>query len=289
MPSKTMALARLIAARGLASRRKAESLIFDRLVTVDGVVAEHPAMQVDPAEQVIIVDGRELPEAPPPLYYIFYKPRGCITTRSDPEGRKSIFDVLPEMPHRVEAVGRLDFDTEGALLLTNDGQLAHSLLHPRTEIPKRYAVKVWKAPSERSLESIRKGRVQLEDGKVPPSKVRIMDNTDTGNTWVEITVTEGRNRLIRRLFAQMGHPVSKLRRETFATISIRGMERGQVRALTGEEIRRLQDLADGKKPTQAGKKNYKAAWAKPKPRKTRPNQRRSKKRAPAKSNRRASK
>lgn len=277
MSKPTVALARLLAARGLASRRKAERLIFDGLVKVDGRVAEHPAMQVDPETQTIEIDGEGLPEAPPATYYIFFKPRGCITTRSDPDGRRSIFDVLPELPHRVEAVGRLDFDTEGALLLTNDGTLANKLLHPSTEIPKRYAVKVWKTPSERNLENIRNGRVYLEDGRVPPSLVRTLDGTDGGNAWLEITVTEGRNRLIRRLFAQLGHPVSKLRRESFATISIRGMERGQVRSLTAEEIRRLRDLAAGRKPTKAGRLQRKAKWAKPKPRKTRPNQRRKKK------------
>ena len=274
MSQETQALARLIAARGVASRRTAEELIFERSVTVDGEVAEHPAMQVDPSKQEIRVDGEPLPDAPPAMYYVFYKPRGCMTTRDDPQGRRSIFDVLPEMPHRVEAVGRLDFDTEGALLLTNDGALANKLLHPSTEIPKRYAVKVWKQPSERSLEMIRKGKVFLDDGRVPPSLVRVLDATDTGNTWLEITVTEGRNRLIRRLFAQLGHPVSKLRRETFATISIRGMQRGQVRPLTADEVRRLQDLAAGRTPDTAGRVQHKKGWAKPKPRKTRPNQRR---------------
>jgi len=274
MSNDTQALGRLLAARGVASRRKSEELIFDGTVTVDGTVADHPAMQVDPDTQDIRIDGSELPEAPPTLHYLFYKPRGCITTRDDPQGRRSIFDVLPDMPHRVEAVGRLDFDTEGALLLTNDGTLAHQLLHPSTEVPKRYVVKVWKTPSNKALDLIRRGRVYLDDGKVPPSKVRILENTDSGNAWLEITVTEGRNRLIRRLFDQLGHPVSKLRRETFATVSVRGMQRGQVRPLTADEVRRLQDLAAGRKPTRAGKVKYKKNWAKPKPRKTRPNQKR---------------
>lgn len=276
MSDNDQALARLLASRGLASRRKSEQLVFDGLVTVDGVVADHPAQPVDPDRQTILVDGEELPEPPPSLYYVFYKPRGCITTRDDPEGRRSIFDVLPEMPHRVEAVGRLDFDTEGALLLTNDGTMAHKLLHPSTEVPKRYAVKVWKQPSERSLDMIRTGKVFLDDGRVPPCKVRPLDQTEGGNAWLEITVTEGRNRLIRRLFAQLGHPVSKLRRETFATVSIRGMQRGTIRPLSADEIRRLEDLAAGRTPSRAGKVNYKRNWAKPKPRKTRPNQRRKK-------------
>lgn len=272
MSSQRTALGRLLASRGVASRRKAEDLIADGKVTVNGELADHPAMEVDPELDQIRVEGDLLPAAPPPLYYVLYKPKGCITSRDDPQGRKSVFDYV-ELPHRVEPVGRLDFDTEGALLLTNDGSLAHALTHPSRQIPKRYRVKVWKRPGDRSLQKISEGKVYLDDGRVPPCKVRIVDDTDAGNTWLEITVTEGRNRLIRRLFAQIGHPVSKLRRETFATISIRGMERGQLRPLTGEEIRRLHDLAEGRQPERAGRVKYKEGYARPKPKKRRHGQR----------------
>jgi pseudouridine synthase len=278
--SESVALGRLLAARGVASRRKAEDLIFKGLVTVDGVVIRHPAHIVVPDEVEVHVDGKALPDAPPPQYYLVYKPKGCITGRDDPQGRKSIFDVVENLPHRVEPVGRLDFDTEGALLLTNDGPLAHALTHPSRKVPKRYRVKMWKTPSEKMLTKIRKGQIFLEDGQVPPCKVRVVEQTDTQNAWVEITVTEGRNRLIRRLFSQIGHPVSKLRRESFATISIRDMVRGQVRPLTSEEIRRLRDLAEGRKPVSAGKLVYKKGYAKPKARKVRPNQSRRKQGGP---------
>lgn len=272
MNEKTWALARLLAARGVASRRKAEEMIVAGLVTVDGEVAQHPAAEVRPG-QVVRVDGREIPAEPPHVYYLVFKPKGCITGRDDPEGRKSIFDLVGELPVRVEPVGRLDFDTEGALLLTNDGALAHGLTHPSRQVPKRYRVKVWKAPSEKDLDMIREGRIFLEDGRVPPCKVRLLEGTDKGNAWLEITVTEGRNRLIRRLFAQIGHPVSKLRRESFATISLRGLERGKMRPLSSDEVRRLRDLADGNKPESAGRVVYKPGFAKPKPEKVRPNQR----------------
>lgn len=266
-------LRNVLKARGVASRRKAEALIFEGKVTVDGQIAEHPAQEVDPASQEILVDGQSLPELPPSVYYLYFKPKGCITGRDDPEGRESIFDQIGDaLSHRVEPVGRLDFDTEGALILTNDGHLAHKLTHPSTEVPKRYAVKVWKTPGERGLRMIRKGKVYLEDGRVPPSKCRIIDQTDGGNAWIEITVTEGRNRLIRRLFRQLGHPVSKLRRESFATVSLRGMRRGQLRHLTPDEVRRLQDLAAGKAPEQSGRLRRKKGWAKPRPKKPRPNQ-----------------
>jgi 23S rRNA pseudouridine2605 synthase len=192
-----------------------------------------------------------------------YKPRGCITGRDDPQGRPSVFDVLGDLGTKVEPVGRLDFDTEGALVLTNDGDLANALTHPKNQIPKRYLAKVHRSPDERDLTALRDG-VFLEDGKTAPAKARVISRTDTENAWVEITVTEGRNRLVRRMLSALGHPVSKLRRESFATLSIRGMERGQVRALTGEEISRLRELALGTRPQRAGRKRGKG-FAKPKP------------------------
>ncbi|MFT7518966.1 MAG: 23S rRNA pseudouridine2605 synthase [Kiritimatiellia bacterium] len=264
-----VALGRLLSARGVASRRKAEKLIFDGMVTVDGALAEHPAMLVDPSRNKVVIDSVPLPDEQELRYYLLYKTKGCITGRDDPQGRKSIFDLMPEMKVRVEPVGRLDFDTEGALLLTNDGTLAHALAHPSRMVPKRYRVKVWKTPSEMILKKIRAGKVYLEDGVVPACKVRVLDATDGGNAWVEITVTEGRNRLIRRLFDQMGHPVSKLRRESFATIALRDMQRGEIRALTGDEINRLRDQAAGKRPESSGKKKYGKGYARPKPKKPR--------------------
>ncbi len=256
---------KLIASRGVASRREAERLVEEGRVKVNGEVIRE-VIPVDPDHDVVKVDDRRLPEEPELAYYLMYKPRGTITGRNDPKGRKSVMDLLPDGIERVEPVGRLDLDTEGALLLTNDGDLAHRLLHPSRHVPKRYRVKVWKTPSESQLEAIRKGRVYLDDGPVAPALVRVVETTEAGeNTWIEITVTEGRNRLIRRLFQQLKHPVSKLRRETFATLSIRGMERGHVRALTGAEVQRLRDLADGLKPDRAGKRRSTKGHAKAKP------------------------
>ena len=265
--SATVRLAKLIAARGVASRRKAEELIFEGKVTVNGELVEHPATMVSPVHDRVVVDGEVLPAEPEKVYYLLYKPRGYITGRDDPQGRRSVLDLVEHLEFRVEPVGRLDMDTEGALLLTNDGNLAYALTHPKHQVPKRYLAKVYRTPDERDLAAIREG-VFLEDGKTAPAKCRVMETTETTNAWVEVTVTEGRNRLIRRIFQQLGHPVSKLRRESFATISIRGMERGQVRPLTPAEIRRLQDLADGKKPSSAGRKKGKG-FAKAKPKKKR--------------------
>ncbi len=262
-----MRLTRLLAMRGISSRREAEKVVAEGRVTVNGDVASG-VMLVDPESDAIRVDGRALPPEPEKLYYLLYKPKGVIVTREDPKGRPSIFSLLGNLGDNVEAVGRLDFDTEGALLLTNDGALAHALTHPRKGVPKRYLAKVYRTPDEKDLNALRTG-VYLDDGRTAPALVRIKSRTDTENTWLEITVTEGRNRLVRRMLGALGHPVSKLRRESFATISIRGMERGQVRPLTGEEVRRLHDMAAGVRPDRAGKKRGKG-FAKPKPKPVKP-------------------
>lgn len=256
-------LAKLLADRGLASRREAEGIIAEGRVTVNGEVAGVVTLVTD--ADVVRLDGRPLPSPPKSVYFLLFKPRGYITGRDDPHGRKSVLDLVDHLGTRVEPVGRLDYETEGALLLTNDGELAHKLTHPSTRVPKRYHVKVYRTPSEAKLQLIRDGKVYLEDGVVQPALVRVIDATDTENAWVEITVTEGRNRMIRRLFQQLRHPVSKLRRESFATLSIRGLERGQVRALTPDELRRIKDLAEGVNPKRAGKVKYKTGYARPKP------------------------
>ncbi len=260
-------LARLIAQRGMASRREAEAWIEAGEVVVNGEVVYHPGTRVDPEVDLIKVAGRALPSPPRKVYYLLYKPRGIITSRRDPQGRRGVHELLDGVSERVEPVGRLDVNTEGALLLTNDGALAHALTHPKSGVPKRYLVKVWKVPSPRILSQIERGKVYLEDGPNRPCKLRLLETTDGGNAWLEITITEGRNRLIRRLFAAVGHPVSKLRRESFATLSLRGMERGELRPLSGEEVKRLKDIAAGVRPQSAGRKKGKGfARAKPKKR-----------------------
>jgi pseudouridine synthase len=261
-------IAKLIANRGLASRREAEQWIREGRVKLNGEVLENPGTLVEPDKDHIRIDGKALPEQPDHVYYLMYKPRGTITTRKDPEGRKSVMDVLGEVDARVEPVGRLDFETEGALIFTNDGELAHKLTHPSTKVPKRYVAKVWRTPDERTLDRLRRG-VYLEDGKTAPCKVRILEATDGGNARVEITVVEGRNRLIRRMMQAVNHPVSKLRRESFATITVRDMERGTVRRLTLDEVRRLKDLAEGRQPKKAGRVRKRKGFAIAKPKKKR--------------------
>lgn len=249
----TERLAKVLAARGLASRREAERMITEGQVSVNGSVVSHPGHPVDPKKDVIRIDGRGIPAAPRMVYFLLHKPKGYIVTRSDPDGRKSVFELLPEMPARVESVGRLDINTEGALLLTNDGDLAHQLTHPSAGVPKRYLAKIYRTPGDKTLARMEAG-IELEDGRTAPCKVRVVSATEKENAWVEITVTEGRNRLVRRMFAAVGHPIAKLVRQSFATLSIRGLERGQCRPLTGDEVDRLREIAGGTPATVAGQR-----------------------------------
>ncbi|MBT3221315.1 MAG: rRNA pseudouridine synthase [Proteobacteria bacterium] len=267
-------VSKLIASRGVVSRRSAESLIAEGKVTVDGEVVTEQGTTVDPKRADVRVEGKKLPPAPLLVYYLLYKPKGYITGRDDPKGRKNVNQFVERLPFRVEPVGRLDYDTEGALLLTNDGNLANLLTHPSSAVPKRYLAKVFRTPDDRDMKLIEKGKVFLDDGASPKAKVRIVDATDAKNAWVEITVTEGRNRLIRRIFAQLGHPVSKLRRESFATLSIRGMERGDLRQLTEPEVKRIRDIGHGIHPGLAGHPKSRKGFAKAKPKKSRMKKRR---------------
>lgn len=234
-------LAKLLAQRGVAARRKAEELIEQGVVTVNGEVAGVVTF-VDPERDVVKVRGKPLTGAPEKAYYLMYKPAGYLTSRGPMRGRRSVFDLCQDLPVRVEPVGRLDYDTEGALLLTNDGHLAHALTHPSVGAPKRYRARVIGIPDEAALQQIARG-VQLEDGTTAPAKARVMGADRRGNAQVEITVTEGRNRLVRRMMLKVGHPVLELRRQSFASLTLRGMERGEVRELTAAEVQQLREMA----------------------------------------------
>jgi len=248
-----MRLAKLIAHRGVASRREAEELIREGLVTVNGetAVVTTPA---DPESDVVEVRGVRLPTAPVRGYYLLNKPRGYITSRRDPQGRPGVLELVKDLPVRVETVGRLDYDTEGALLLTNDGDLAHLLTHPSSEVPKMYVAKVQGVPPKDDLLAIERG-IPLEDGMTAPAKARVLE-VRGDQSWVEVTVHEGRNRLIRRVMAYLGHPVIELRREKFAGISLGRLSVGEARPLADEEVAALQALVAqaprGNRPRRTG-------------------------------------
>lgn len=233
-------LAKLLAQRGIAARRKAEELIAEGAVTVNGETVPLVTL-VDPEQDVIEVRGKPLPAASPPVYYLLHKPPGYITGRSDPQGRASVLDLCRDLPARVEPVGRLDYETEGALLLTNDGHLAHRLTHPSRRVPKKYVARVSGDPGPDALKAIEEG-VELEDGRTAPAVVRMLGSDSRGTARLEITVIEGRNRLVRRILLKVGHPVLSLRRLEFAGISISGLDRRDLRPLTAAEVRRLRKM-----------------------------------------------
>ena len=230
-------LQKVLAERGVASRRRAEELIREGRVRVNGTVITELGYKVDPERDRIEVDGKRIPPPPPRVYYLLYKPCGVITSLSDPQGRPTVRDLLRRVRLRVFPVGRLDRDAEGLLLLTNDGELAARLLHPRYRVPRVYQVKVRGVLGEGEVKRIREG-VPLEDGPSPHMKVRLMRRTKS-NTWLQITLHEGRNRVIKRTFAAIGHPVMKLRRVAFGPLNIKGLRPGEYRALRSEEIKRL--------------------------------------------------
>jgi 23S rRNA pseudouridine2605 synthase len=274
----------LISERGLCSRREADSWVREGRIKVNGSIQSEPGTTVDPEVDHIKIDGRRLPVAPRLRYFMMFKPRGYLVTRSDPEGRRTVQDLMPGIRERLDPVGRLDLQTEGLLLFTNDGELAHRLVHPSGGLPRRYLAKVWRMPTEKTLNRLRNG-VQLEEGRSGPSTVRVLEVTQTGNAWLEIIVKEGRNRLVRRMLQAVNHPVSKLRREGFGPLQLGDLERGVARELTHDELKLLRAAADGQGIASGhadGKPRRKAGWAKPKPKKRRGGKPRSKAIAPRK-------
>ncbi|HEX16404.1 MAG TPA: rRNA pseudouridine synthase [Deltaproteobacteria bacterium] len=230
-------LQKILAERGIASRRHAEELIRAGRVTVNGQLASI-GMKADPDRDDIRVDGRPLPPPQPKRYYLLYKPQGVITSLKDPQGRPTVKDLIRGIRERVFPVGRLDWDSEGLLLLTNDGELSLRLSHPRYEVPRQYLVKVKGVPQEGTLRRLRAGGVPLEDGPSPPMDVRLLKRTRR-SAWLEVTVREGRNRVVRRTFEVLGHPVRRLRRVAFGPLRLEGLRPGMYRPLTPKELKEL--------------------------------------------------
>jgi 23S rRNA pseudouridine2605 synthase len=227
----------VLAAAGVASRRTAETWIRNGRVTVDGVVAEI-GDSVDPAASRIVVDGKSL-HLERPVYWIAHKPRGVLTTTSDPEGRRTVLDLLPAGGPRVFPVGRLDLETEGLVLLTNDGEVTHALLHPSLESEREYRVTVRGRVSDETLSRIANG-VELEDGMTAParfSKVGFERGAD--ETSFTLVMHEGRKRQIRRMMALLGHPVVRLVRTRMGPLLLGRLGSGKVRVLRAVEIAEL--------------------------------------------------
>lgn len=227
---------KIIAQMGIASRRGAEELISEGRVTVNGKIAEL-GMKADPARDHIKVDGRLLVRREPKVYLMFNKPRGVVTSLADPEGRPTVKDFLKGVKYRVFPVGRLDYDSEGLLLLTNDGDFANALMHPAGKVPKTYVVKVKGMMEDDKIKRLRAG-VRLEDGKTQPAKVRFVRQSES-NSWIEITITEGRKRQVRRMVEAVGHPALKLRRIGVDGLKLSGLKAGELRPLTEKELQTL--------------------------------------------------
>lgn len=234
----TERLQKILAAAGVCSRRQAEKLISDGRVTVDGQVVDTLGSKVDPAHQKISVDGRPLPNAKTELvYYLLNKPRGYVTTMRDPQGRPLVTSLLKGVKARVFPVGRLDIDTSGALILTNDGDLTQKILHPSHEINRTYLARVAGRPSETQLNSLRQG-ILLEGRKTWPAVIVVVDN-DRDSTRIEITIHEGRKRQVRKMFAAIGHPVHELARTAYAKLELGNLPIGRFRELTKKDLEKL--------------------------------------------------
>jgi len=233
---------KIIAQMGVTSRRGAEELIASGRVTINGKVAEL-GMKADPSKDHIKVSGKLLTRREPKVYLMLNKPRGVVTSLSDPEGRPTVKDFIKGTRYRVFPVGRLDYDSEGLLLLTNDGDFANGLMHPSRKIPKTYVVKVKGMIEDERLRKLRAG-VRLEDGRTLPARARFIRKSES-NSWIEMTITEGRKRLVRRMVEAVGHPALKLRRISINGISLGGLKTGEVRPLTDKELQVLRKEISG--------------------------------------------
>jgi 23S rRNA pseudouridine2605 synthase len=234
-------LQKVLARAGFGSRRACEELIGDERVTVNGEVAGL-GRRVDPESDRVAVDGVPVPVRPGLVYYLLNKPPQVVTTASDPEGRRTVLDLVPSEP-RVFPVGRLDYETEGLLLLTNDGDLAHGLTHPSRGVPKAYLAEVSGVPTRGELRRLREG-VELEDGLTAPARVRVLQ-ARPGRAAIEIVIHEGRNRQVRRMCEAIGHPVLRLIRTRLASLTDPGLRPGAWRPLTTDEIRGLYEACRG--------------------------------------------
>ena len=235
-----------MAASGIASRRKAEEIIAAGRVTLNGRVVTEQGTKADSERDEICVDGKPLKKAERLVYYMLNKPKGYVTTVHDPEGRPTVMELLPKRGERVYPVGRLDYASEGLLLMTNDGELAAKLMKAGSHVPKTYRVKVSGKPDEQVIAKLRAGvSIALEDGrrvKTSPAKLRLVE--DGANPWYEVVLTEGRNRQIRRMFEEVGHHVEKIKRMQLGPLML-DVGSGRVRELKAGEVEKLKQAVKG--------------------------------------------
>jgi len=246
-------LQKYLSRHGVASRRASEEIIASGKVKVNGVTVVTPGTKINPSEDRVEVDGKKLARPEKKVYILLNKPRDYISTVSDPAGRKKITDLLDGVKERVYPVGRLDYDSEGLILLTNDGDFTFHLTHPKYNVSKTYRVRVKGTVQTRDLNSLSSG-IMLDDGMTAPAQVSLIDERD-GNSLVEITIGEGRNRQVRRMFEKVGYEVIRLKRIKIANLSLGLLKSGQYRFLSGSEIFRLKKAAGIKDHTKSKKHN----------------------------------
>src|SRR3972149_4994789 len=232
-------LQKIISQAGISSRREAERLIIEGRVLVNGNVVRELGAKADPRTDDIRVDGKKIKKEEQKIYILLNKPKGCITTVKDDRGRPTVIDLLRGVKKNVYPVGRLDFNTEGILLLTNDGDFAQHLAHPRHKIPKTYSVKISGVPTEKELRKLSDGVVVFKR-KTAPAQVRF-DRTTGNNSWLTITLHEGKKRQITRMGEIIGHPVIKLKRIKYGFLELGNLKPGEYRSLSSQEAKRLME------------------------------------------------
>ncbi|GIN85616.1 ribosomal large subunit pseudouridine synthase B [Heyndrickxia sporothermodurans] len=234
-------LQKVIAHSGITSRRKAEELILEGKVKVNGKIVTELGIKVSPNDKVEV---NEIPlEREEKVYIVMYKPRGVISAVKDDKNRKVVTDFLPEIKERVYPIGRLDYDTSGLLLLTNDGDFANLLMHPRYEINKTYVAKIKGIPTKQAMRQLERG-IKLEDGVTAPAKAKLLSvDKKAQKSIIELTIHEGKNRQVRRMLEAIGHPVQKLKREYYAFLNLHGLNAGESRELSPHEVKQLRALA----------------------------------------------
>jgi len=234
---KPVRLQKYLAMAGIASRRKAEEYIAAGRVKVDGKINTAMGQQIIPGKQTILFDNKEVKTKEQPIYILLNKPKGYVTTLSDPQGRPIVTSLLHGIKGRVFPVGRLDIDTTGALLLTNDGELAQSILHPKYEVHKTYEAQVKGQPSPAAIRSLEKG-IMLENKKTAPAKLRIKQKNKR-NTIIILTIHEGRKRQVKKMFQAVGHPVQSLKRLAYGQLGLDKLQEGKFKILHQKDIKNI--------------------------------------------------
>jgi 23S rRNA pseudouridine2605 synthase len=230
-------LQKILAKAGIASRRRAEELIKEGKVRVDGKVVTEMGTKVDPDAQDIECDGIHVAAREKKIYILLHKPAGFLSTVHDPQGRPIVTDLLPQVKERVYPVGRLDLDTEGALLLSNDGELAQKILHPSHEVNKTYVAKVKGKPNTKKLAALSRG-ITIEGRKTWPADIEVLQ-TEPQATTIKIIIHEGRKRQVRKMFDAVGHPVLQLKRTAYGQLELGDLRPGKYRFLSPEDIKMI--------------------------------------------------